>query len=321
MNRTATNHRSPRRLRGKLLIAGLGAGLVAGGVAAAKARGAESAAKISLPEVLPDTPSHRGGSGTPLLLIHGFTVTWRTWKPVLPQLEKHHDVIAPTMLGHSGGSPFDDGVLPTVDALVDGVEAELDRLGLDKVHIAGNSMGGWVALELARRGRAKSVVAFSPGGAWSSGPRMTALLVGFRVGIAAATAFGHRAERLALTPKGRRILASRQFEHPERVEPAELIADIRALKDAPMLRSILNGLTERSLEPLPDPGCPVRIVWAQRDRVIPYEQYGVPIMKLVPSAELVILNGVGHVPMGDDPEAVSRLILEVTSKVDAPASA
>jgi pimeloyl-ACP methyl ester carboxylesterase len=321
LNRTATNHRDPRRLRSKLLVAGLGAGLVAGGVAAARARGAEPSTKVPLPEVLPDTPIHRGGSGTPLLLIHGFSVTWRTWKPVLTQLERHHDVIAPTMLGHSGGAPFADGVLPSIDTIVDGVEAELDRLGLDKVHIAGNSMGGWVALELARRGRARSVVAFSPGGAWSSGPRMTMLLAGFRVGIAMATVFGHRAERLALTPSGRRLLASRQFEHPEQVDPAELIADIRAIKEAPMLRSILNGLTERALEPLPDPGCPVRIVWAQRDRVIPYEQYGVQIMRMVPSAELVILNGVGHVPMSDDPDAVSRLIVEVTAQADALTSA
>jgi pimeloyl-ACP methyl ester carboxylesterase len=321
LSNTATNRRSSGRIRGKLLVAGLGAGLVAGGVAAARSRTAEPSGKITLPEVLPDTPIHRGGSGSPLLLIHGFSVTWRTWKPVLSQLERHHDVIAPTMLGHSGAAPFSDGVLPSIDSLVDGVEAELDRLGLDKVHIAGNSMGGWIALELARRGRARSVVAFSPGGAWSSGPRMTMLLAGFRVGIAAATAFGHRAERLALTPHGRRMLASRQFEHPERVEAAELIADIRAIKEAPMLRSILRGLTEKSLQPLPDPGCPVRIVWAQRDRVIPYEQFGVPIMRQVPSAELVILNGVGHVPMSDDPAAVSRLILEVTAKAEAATTA
>ena len=76
-----------------------------------------------------------------------------------------------------------------------------------------------------------------------------------------------------------------------------------------MLRSILRGLTEKSLQPLPDPGCPVRIVWAQRDRVIPYEQFGVPIMRQVPSAELVILNGVGHVPMSDDPALVAHVLL------------
>jgi pimeloyl-ACP methyl ester carboxylesterase len=298
----------------RLLVAGLGAGLVVGGVVARRLRTTRDRSAPSLPEVLPDSPIHRAGAGSPLLLLHGFSVTWRTWKPVLEELERHHDVIAPTMLGHSGATAFGEGVLPSIDALVDGVEAELDRLGLDTVHIAGNSMGGWVALELARRGRARSVVAFSPAGAWNSAPRMAMLVAGFRVALAGMTAFGHRAERLALTPSGRRRLAGHQCEHPERLEPAELIADIRAIKASPALRTIVNGLTETPLRPLPAPGCPIRIVWAQRDRVIPFEHYGAPLMRLLPTAELVRLDGVGHVPMIDDPDAVARLILEVTTR-------
>jgi pimeloyl-ACP methyl ester carboxylesterase len=285
-------------------------------VVALRARQALRQPTVSLPEVLPDTPIHLGGSGTPLLLIHGFSVTWRTWKPVLSQLEQHHSVIAPTLLGHSGAAPFAQGVLPSIDTLVDGVEAQLDQLGLDTVHIAGNSMGGWVALELARRGRARSVTVFSPAGAWNSRPRMAMLMAGFRAGIALMTAFGQRAERLALTPAGRRALAGRMSEHPERIDPAELIADIRAIKNSPTLRALVNSLTQTPLQPLPNPGCPVRIVWAQHDRIIPFSRYGEPLTRLVPGAELVLLDGVGHVPMPDDPQAVSRLILEVTSTVD-----
>ncbi|HXO47715.1 MAG TPA: alpha/beta fold hydrolase, partial [Mycobacterium sp.] len=99
------------------------------------------------------TPSHRAGTGTPLLLLHGIGAIWQAWSPVLPYLEPHHEVLVPTLHGHAGGPSLDSGVAPSVQALVDGIEEELDRLGLPKVHIAGNSLGGWIGIELARRGR------------------------------------------------------------------------------------------------------------------------------------------------------------------------
>lgn len=304
--------------RSNAVLAGLGIAAVAGGVAVARSRSGEPAPRRSLPteHIGPDTEGHRGGSGTPLLLLHGISVTWRTWKPVLPLLEKHHDVIAPTLLGHSGAAPLADGVVPSIQAIVDGVEAELDRLGLDKVHIAGNSMGGWVSLELARRGRARSVTVFSSAGAFGSNLRIAALVKSMSVGFRLMETQGHLMERLAWTPRGRRLLASAQFEHPERADPLELIADIRAIKNAPVVRPLLKVLANSPMEPLPDPGCPIRVVWARKDRVIPYKHYGQPLLERLPSAELIMLDGVGHVPMTDDPEAVARLITEVTSSVD-----
>src|SRR5689334_2786653 len=89
------------------------------------------------------TPGHRGGAGTPLLLLHGVGAIWRAWSPVLPYLQPHHDVIVPTLPGHGGAAPLDADVTPSVEALADSIEDELDRLGLPTVHIAGNSLGGW----------------------------------------------------------------------------------------------------------------------------------------------------------------------------------
>jgi pimeloyl-ACP methyl ester carboxylesterase len=62
---------------------------------------------------------------------------------------------------------------------------------------------------------------------------------------------------------------------------------------------------------------PIRIVWGDRDRVLPFKHFGSPMLERVPDAELVRLPGVGHVPMSDDPSTVAALILEVTSAVDA----
>ena len=81
-----------------------------------------------------------------------------------------------------------------------------------------------------------------------------------------------------------------------------------------MVAPLLRVITKHPLEYLPaDPGCPIRVVWAERDRIIPFERNGLPLLERVPGAELVRLAGVGHVPMTDDPEQVARLILEVTA--------
>jgi Alpha/beta hydrolase family len=69
------------------------------------------------------------------LLLHGIGAIWRAWSPVLPYLEPHHDVIVPTLPGHAGGPPLDVQGAPSVAALADSIEAELDRLGMHKVVI------------------------------------------------------------------------------------------------------------------------------------------------------------------------------------------
>ena len=103
-----------------------------------------------------------------MVCLHGFTDTWRTWELVLPALERRHDVLAPTLPGHAGGPPLAgevDGAL-----LADAVERAMDEAGFGSAHMVGNSLGGYVALQLAARGRAESVVALAPAGGW---PRAT----------------------------------------------------------------------------------------------------------------------------------------------------
>src|SRR6195952_482650 len=106
----------------------------------------------------------RQGSGDPVVLLHGVTGSEGMWRRVVPLLAPHHDTVALTALGHRGGRPGWSGV--RIADVVDDAERSLDELGFDRAHLAGNSMGGWVALELARRGRATTVTAFSPAGTW-----------------------------------------------------------------------------------------------------------------------------------------------------------
>src|SRR5262245_43055610 len=106
----------------------------------------------------------RGGCGQPLVLIHGIGHTWRGWRPMLPPLEQRCDVLAVDLPGCGRSEPFPAGIDSTPEALADAVEDEMARAGFDRAHIAGNSLGGWIALELARRGRADTVTAISPAG-------------------------------------------------------------------------------------------------------------------------------------------------------------
>jgi pimeloyl-ACP methyl ester carboxylesterase len=99
------------------------------------------------------TARHRGGAGEPLLLLHGFTDTWRTWELVLGALERRHEVLAPTLAGHAGGPPIDPDD-PERGAL-DAIEQLLDAAGWEQAHIAGNSLGGYLALRLVEHARAR----------------------------------------------------------------------------------------------------------------------------------------------------------------------
>src|SRR5689334_8577002 len=107
----------------------------------------------------------REGSGEPLVLLHGILGSEGVWRGVVPLLAGDFDAIATTALGHRGGLEPAERPL-TIAQLVDGAERQLDELGLDRPHLAGNSLGGWIALELARRGRARTVCALCPAGFW-----------------------------------------------------------------------------------------------------------------------------------------------------------
>src|SRR5207302_4765860 len=92
------------------------------------------------------TPFHRGGSGPPMVCLHGFTDSWRTWELVLPALERHHEVLAPTLPGHAGGPPLGPEITGTL--LVEAVEQAMDEAGFATAHVAGNSRGGYVPPQL-----------------------------------------------------------------------------------------------------------------------------------------------------------------------------
>src|SRR4051794_5027830 len=259
----------------------------------------------------------------PLVLIHGFSGTAGIWEPILPALREHHDVTNVNLVGQCGGDPFPDGVTPSLNALADGIEADMDKAGIEKAHLVGNSLGGWLALELAHRGRALSVVALSPAGGWEPGSREEKRLRPYFKRIHRPLQFaGPRAEAFTKRPRLRKLAMRDIAAYPERIPPRAAAAMIRGSYECPAYLQLLDSLADGGpATDLSGIDVPVRIAWGTRDRIIPLEGYSPRLLRLVPNAELVKLDGLGHCPQSDDPAGVARTILEVTARAEVPATA
>lgn len=261
-----------------------------------------------------------GGSGTPLVLLHGLTGTWHIWKPLLPLLEKHHRVIALTLPGHAGGAFLAEGIVPTVQAMADGVVETLAQRGIHRAHFVGNSLGGWLSLEMARRGVAQTVVALSPAGSWDQPAEYEAVSKPFRQIALVMPLLLIFMLLLGWLGSVRRALLRQTMEHGDRLPAWDFIQSLFAFMKTSVLLPLLDAMgRDGSIALLSAPGIPIRIIWSGSDRVIPLEPYGRIMFKRVPDAEHLVMEGVGHVPMYDDPEQIARRILEVTSAADVAA--
>jgi pimeloyl-ACP methyl ester carboxylesterase len=256
---------------------------------------------------------HRlAGSGEPLLLIHGIGSTWRVWKPTLDRLEERHEVLAVDVPGFGHSAPLPPGTRPTIDAMADSLEKVLDAVGWAAPHVAGNSMGGWLALELGRRGRAASVVAISPAGMWTEKERIYSRSA-LRFQHAAATKIAPYADALTRSALGRTLVFGGVTARPWRADPADAAEALRLFAGAPGWDDTLEEITHDRPRDLSSVDCPVRIVWGSRDTLLLPRQAD-RFVREIPDAELVRLPGLGHVPMADDPDAVADSILQFTAR-------
>jgi pimeloyl-ACP methyl ester carboxylesterase len=256
---------------------------------------------------------YRAGTGEPVVLLHGFTGTWMHWRPVLADLAARYEVIAPTLAGHAGGPPFPGGAPLTLATAADHLEDHLHDLGVPYAHLVGNSMGGALALELAARGRARSVVALSPGGGWlpeSAEARRVAKFFARQVGRTRMAA--PRLGRVMSRPLMRRAALREVMCRGDLVPPADALELALSSLECTVVDDVLQtlrvggGVTPQRLESI---DAPVLIAWAERDRVLPFETCSARFIGSIPDSEVRILRGVGHVPMWDAPGLVVETIV------------
>ena len=247
------------------------------------------------------------GTGPTLVLLHGLSHRRQAWQPVLPQLIRHRRVVTVDLPGHGDSPPVPPGG-DVNQAILDGVDGMLDELAPDeaRAHVAGNSLGGWVALQLAVRGRVASATALSPAG---FGDRRfdhwlaKAVFGGTR---ALGRANRSRLPGMLANPVLRSISLAPFFAKPWRVSPEAALADALSLTDHPMVDPVLaQGFPRESVVRT---DVPVTIAWGRRDLLLPVYQAR-RARRCYPDATVVVLPGVGHVPMSDAPERVSMILL------------
>jgi pimeloyl-ACP methyl ester carboxylesterase len=249
----------------------------------------------------------RSGTGEPLVLIHPVGASLVVWEPVLAALAAHRDVVAVDMSGFGRSPPLERGEDPTPQVLARALAAFLDELGIEDAHLAGNSLGAWVALELAKAGRGRSVTGLAPAGFWARplGPRRSAART-------AGRALLPLMPLLLRTTRGRRLALGGTVARPDRVPPDQALRLVRDYVRSPayvranaaMRSSVFSGIEEVRV--------PVTLAWAEHDRLVTQPE------EAVRGARSLVLRGCGHIPMWDDPDQVAQVLLEGTRSPVTP---
>ncbi len=254
----------------------------------------------------------RIGEGPPLLLVHGLGHRRQAWYPVVDLLAPHREVILVDLPGHGQSPAFAPRGRAAKDYLRDELETFHVELGLDRPHIAGNSLGGLIALEAAVDGRASSVTALSPAGFWEDEQDFAYIERIFRTVVVAAGYSQHVAPLLARTGAGRALMMSWAMAHPSRLSAEAAIGDLRSmLRARPALKNLLGQAYSFDPDGIPD-DVRVTIAWGKRDYVLRTYQAG-RARQLMPEASHVWLRGCGHVPMSDRPRLIANVLLEGSS--------
>jgi pimeloyl-ACP methyl ester carboxylesterase len=252
----------------------------------------------------------RAGSGAPLLVLHGTGGSRRHWAPVRSKLAAHRDLIAVDLPGHGESDPpaGDSGHTPLGYAAA--LAAFLDDLGVDSPHVAGDSVGGWTALELAKLGRARSVVAIAPAGLWRRRDpwRCSLRLWGmYQLGRLAAPSV----RRALRSEAGRVRLLRGTVAKPLNLSEEEARDVIETYNNTPTLTKHLAQTRRARFRDGGEIQVPVTVAWGDDERLIPPSARRPD--ELPSHTRTVTLSGCGHIPFWDDPEQVAEMILEATA--------
>jgi pimeloyl-ACP methyl ester carboxylesterase len=246
----------------------------------------------------------KAGTGPPLLLIHGLGSCKEMWRPVVPLLTREREVVALDLPGF-GDSPAGP---QTVDGLTAAVAEFASDLGLDRPHVAGNSMGGGIALALAATGKVRSACAVSPIGFANDREAFYARAVLIVTRVLSAAVAG-RADALVRTGPQRAAMMGHIVARAWRMPPAEAALWIREYAEAEAFWDLLRDAPSWDVVP---PVSPTTIAWGDRDRLLIYSRQARRARRMLPGAQHVTLAGCGHVPTWDDPSQVAAVILEAS---------
>lgn len=255
---------------------------------------------------------HRGGTGPPLVLIHGIGSSHRVWDPVVAALAERFDVIAMDLPGFGESPPLAVGMEPHPAALAAAVADVLDDLGIAAPHVAGNSLGGWIALELAGIRPTASLVLISPAGLWQ-GSTPLYNRISLRASRWLARHWVKPLSRLVNHSFGRALLLRQTLGRPSRLSADLARAMVWDMATSPAFDATLDATLDRHYVAAPGLDVPTTAAFGSRDLLL--RRRSRHIEQLPPGARLETLAGCGHVPMSDDPSAVVALITAAAHRV------
>jgi pimeloyl-ACP methyl ester carboxylesterase len=253
----------------------------------------------------------RRGSGPPLVLLHGVGHRRQGWDAVVSLLTPHRTVITVDLPGHGESPALVTAGLPAVRAIAAEVFGFFDETGLGRPHIAGNSLGGSLALMAGAVGRAATVTALSPAGFWARRWEVRYARAAFLGAQFAGPVVQPFVPALVRSTVGRWLIEGAFLARPKAMTAEQAAADavaffaardaVRAVMADPVFATDFAGDMPADV--------PVTIAWGTRDLLLPPGQARVA-RRYLPRARFVPLPGCGHVPMTDDPALVARVLLE-----------
>ena len=253
----------------------------------------------------------RSGSGAPLVLLHGIGLDRRSWNPVVPTLAQHFDVIAVDLPGFGESAQSNPGQAHP-RALAEAVAGLLAELGVNTPHVAGNSLGGWVALELAARHPTASVTLLDPAGLWKQGAPLYC-----RISLRASRWLARHVARplsyLVRYRLGRVLVLGQTHGRPTRLTPGYARETIAAMGTCPGFEATLAATARQGYRATAPITAPVKLAFGSRD-VLLLRGQSRHLDQLPPGTQAETLPGCGHVPMSDDPGAVAGLITRTAAR-------
>ena len=252
----------------------------------------------------------RRGTGEPLVLVHGLGGSWRTWDPVLDKLAAEREVLAVDLPGHGETRPLSGET--SIDTLAEAVSSFFDANDLTGVDVVGNSMGGRLVLELARRGAVGTTVALDPGGFWRGWERYF-FYATLAPSIRVVRLLQPVMSRLTDSAVGRTLLLAQLSARPWDLPPDVAREEMRSFADSPSFDELLYRLAfgpgQSGTDSTPEP---VVIGWGRKDRVTLPRQAKRATNRF-PGARLHWFEDGGHYPHWDAPDEAAELILTSTA--------
>jgi len=245
---------------------------------------------------------------SPLVLLHGMGSASTAWKLITPGLREKVDVIAFDLPGH-GKSPFADSTPMDPESLARIIKDELVAHGITKVHVAGNSLGGWIALEMAAMFPefVESVVGLAPAGLWSQVATSRQKRGAIARYLAVAT---YRVAPFLMRYRWARSIGFAVVSPLWRELPIETCVDATiAYGTSPGYYPAWDGMLGRKFEKQIDESIATSIVFGDHDNTLP-EKHSQERAMAPAHCSWIRIEQAGHAPMWDHPDQIVDIIFQ-----------